>query len=218
MATVSAPHRTDFDVTVSDRALSFNLPQRLGRALWAPMLAMALMAFPVAIVLAGVRANLVAQGNQLVKAAALGQFEVAAMFFGFATVFAAVSFAIARILGVLRSGGGLVQESAGRTVQTLKMPPTAKIFITLMVMAMMLILGAVIVHVLLGVQILGAAADDKAAFANLQTWSEWLEGVRRFGVSTYLFAIALGLATIVKVLGFQSVRLRELPGEPRRGG
>jgi hypothetical protein len=93
-------------VEVSTRALGPNRPQRIGRRLWLPMLAMALMAFPLALVLAFLRAGAVAAGDAQTSVAALGQFEVAAMFLGFATVFGAVSFAIAPILGVLRSGGG----------------------------------------------------------------------------------------------------------------
>ena len=40
-----------------------------------------------------------------------------------------------------------------------------------------------------------------------------LEGIRRIGVAMYLVAIAFGLATIVHVLRFQSIRVRELPDE-----
>src|SRR5574337_1374622 len=56
----------------------------------------------------------------------------AAMFLGFARVFAANSFAIARILDVLRTRGGPIQETAGRPVQTLEVPFLAKAFIVLM--------------------------------------------------------------------------------------
>jgi hypothetical protein len=202
--------RPDFDVRQTRTALGPNLAQLLGRLLWLPMLVMALMAFPVALVLAFVRAAAVADGGSPVQAGALGQFEVAAMFLGFATVFAGISFAIARILGVLRKGGGEVQETAGRAVQTLKMPLTGWLFLGLMMMAMMMILGAVAVHIVLGVGLLSGSAG----LSMVSAWSEWLEGLRRLGASTYLLAIALGLATIVRALQFQSVRLRELPREP----
>jgi hypothetical protein len=202
--------RPDFDVRQTRTALGPNLAQQLGRLLWLPMLVMALMAFPVALVLAFVRAAAVADAGSPVQAGALGQFEVAAMFLGFATVFAAISFAIARILGVLRKGGGEVQETAGRAVQTLKMPLTGWLFLGLMMMAMMMILGAVAVHIVLGVGLLSGSAG----LSMVSVWSEWLEGLRRLGASTYLLAIALGLATIVRALQFQSVRLRELPREP----
>ncbi len=214
MATATARYRTDFDVTVTARTLAPNLPQRLGTALWAPMLVMALMAFPLALGLAIARANLIAQGSQPALVAALGQYVPAAMFLGFASVFAAISFAIARILGVLRTGGGRIQEAAGRSVQTLQMPFTAKTFIVLMAMAMMILLFAVGANVMLAGRVAAAvAAGDTAAVAMIQVWATWLEGLRRFGAATYLFSISLGLATIFKVLGFQSIRLRELPGE-----
>ncbi len=218
MATATKRYRLDFDVEVSARALGANLPQRLGSALWAPMLAMALMAFPLALGLAIVRANLLASGAQPATAAALGQYVPAAMFLGFASVFAAISFAIARILGVLRSGGGQVQEAAGRTVQTLRMPATAKAFIVLMMMAMMILLFSVVAHVVLAGNIASAVASgDAAGIASARTWATWLEGLRRFGAATYLLSISLGLATIFKVLGFQSVRIRELPAEAPTG-
>lgn len=201
-------------VEVSTTALAPNLPQRIGRRLWLPMLVMALMAFPVALLLAFLRAGVVAAGGTQTSVAALGQFEVAAMFLGFATVFGAVSFAIARILGVLRNGGGTVQEAAGSPVHTLRMPVTAKLFLGLMAMAMMALLAAVAAHVFLGVTALGAG---KATLASIQSWSEFLEGLRRLAVSTYLLAIALGLATVVRVLRFQAVRIRELPGERTPG-
>ena len=38
-----------------------------------------------------------------------------------------------------------------------------------------------------------------------------LEGFRRLGVAVYLASIAFGLATIIKVLRFQAIRIRELP-------
>ena len=203
--------RTDFDVELSAHALGFNLPQRLGRLLWAPMLGMALMAFPLAFILSLVRASLIQQGGDHDTIVALGHFGPAVMFVGFASVFAAISFAIARILGTLRQGGGAVQEAAGRAVVTLRMPATAKAFIGLMAMAMMLLVGAVIAHVAVGAAILGG---DAGALSRAEAWAIGLEAVRRVGVALYLVAIALGLFSIAQVLQFQAIRLRELPGEP----
>lgn len=203
----------DFDVETSATALGFNLPQRIGRLLWAPMLAMALMAFPLGLLLGAVRAGILQQGNDPTAVAALGQFGPAAMFTGFASVFAAVSFAIARILGTLRQGGGTVQQAAGRTVRSLRMPLTAKAFIALMMMAMMLLVGAVVAHVIVGAAIL---RGDAAVLASADAWAIRLEAVRRLGIALYLVAIVLGLASIAEVLRFQAIRLRELPGEAAR--
>ena len=205
--------RTDFDVELSDHALPFNLPQRAGRLLWAPMLAMALMAFPVAFLLALYRASLIAQGGDAAAVAALDQFVPAVMFIGFATVFAAIAFAIAKIMGTLRHGGGQVQEAAGRTVQSLRTPMIAKAFILLMAMAMMILIGAAIAHLAVGAAIAGG---DSATLGQAEAWSIGLEAVRRIGVVLYLVSIALGLASIATILKFQAVRLRELPAEAAR--
>lgn len=204
---------TDFDVEVSARGLGFNLPQKLGRVLWLPMWLMAVMAFPVGLLLGIYRASLIAQNGDAATIVALGHFIPAAMFLGFSSVFAAITFAIARILGELRSGGGVVQEAAGRRVLTLHMPLTAKLFILLMAMAQMVLVFAVIAHVVVGAGVLAGGTAATAA----EGAAEWLEAVRRIGAATYLVSISLGLATIFTVLGFQAIRIRELPSEPLRG-
>lgn len=217
MASTAIHEYGEFSVTASDKALGLNLPQRAGGLLWLPMLLMAVMAFPIAFVLSLVRANLVANGQTIQEAAtaaALGQYVPAVMFLGFASVFAAIVFSIARILGALRTGGGGVQEASGRRVLTLTMPWTAKGMIALMMMAMMALLFAVIVHVVLGVTVQNAVlAGDQPTVEAVTVWATWLEGLRRFGVAVYLGSFALGLGTIVQVLRFQSARIRELPSE-----
>jgi hypothetical protein len=214
MEMASTLHPTPFRYRVSTKAQGLNRAQRLGSTLWLPMLVTALMAFPVGVVLAGVRANEVANGGSPDTVAALGQFVTAANFVGFASVFAAISFAIARILGVFRTGGGQIQEAAGRKVETLRMPTSGKVFIGLMAMAMMILVVAVALHVVAGAAIAGGSAD---ALGRSEQWSIWLEGARRFGIATYLLAIAFGLSTIITALRFQAVRIRELPDEVKVG-
>lgn len=214
LAGTHAGTHASFNTIASARSLGRNLPQRIGGLLWAPMLAMALMAFTVGFVLAAVRANEIADAGGADTIAQLQHVVAGFMFLGFAAVFAAIAFAIARILGEFRHGGGEVQEATGRTVQTLTMPLTAKAFIALMAMAMMTLLAAVILHFVF-------AADIEATASSLEDAEQRfvvLEGVRRVGVGVYLFSILLGLATIVQVLRFQSVRIRELPREQRRAG
>ena len=210
-----ATHVSEFRYTITDRAVGRNLPQRMGRALWLPMLAMALMAFPAGWVLAVIRAVTIAEAGSAKTVAALGQFVPAVNFLGFASVFAAISFAIARILGEFREGGGRFQEATGRQVETLRTPLTAKVFIGAMAMAMMVLLGAVVLHVVAGAAIAGGSSY---ALAKAEQWSIWLEGIRRFGVALYLLAIGFGLATIITVLRFQAIRIRELPEEIRITG
>jgi multisubunit Na+/H+ antiporter MnhC subunit len=205
---MTAKTKDKFELEVSSRALDYNLPQKMGRRMWGPMFAMSMMAWPVAIILAGVRAAEVAGPNtDQILVARLGQLVPAVMFIGFLSVFAAISFAIARILGVFRRGGGEIQEATRRQVRTLLMPRSAKAFMALMMMGMMIIAVAVVLH------FVAAAAVSEWTSATLEQWSIVLEGARRIGVALYLTAITLGLGTIITVLRFQSQRISELGSE-----
>ncbi len=190
---------------VTDHSPGYNLPQKMGRRMWAPMFVMALMAWPVAMILAIVRAVEIGSTNpDPVTIAQLGQVTTGVMFIGFLSVFAAISFAIARILGQFRRGGGEVQQAARVPVHTLRMPVTAKLFMGLMMMAMMAIAIAVILHFVVAGQV-GTWSET-----SIEQWSIVLEAVRRTGVAVYLFAITLGLGTIITVLRFQGARLTQL--------
>lgn len=214
MATAATTH--DFNIVTSDHSLGRNLPQRMGRILWLPMWGMAAMAFTVGFILAIVRANEIADLPAGVTADdttwALKHVVAGFMFLGFASVFASISFAIARILGEFRKGGGDIQESTGRTVQTLKMPLTAQLFIATMAMAMMTIVVAVVLHFVFAADIDNTAASLKDAEERFIV----LEGVRRLGIAMYLISFMLGLGTIIEVLRFQAIRIRQLPGEATR--
>ncbi|MFB3109648.1 MAG: hypothetical protein ACE1Y8_00705 [Acidimicrobiia bacterium] len=196
----------DFAIDVSDKGLGYNKPQQMGRKLWAPMWIMSIMAFPAALILGIVRSNAISGGEAETTIAALGHVTTGIMFIGFTAVFTAVSFAIARILGEFRKGGGEVQELVGSEVRTLKMPPTAKIFILGMAMGMMTLLIASIIHMVVAAQV----SSGSLSLAGAETAAINLEAVRRLGVAVYLGAITFGLATIVKVLRFQAIRIREL--------
>ena len=86
-------------------------------------------------------------------------------------------------------------------------------FIGLMAMAMMVMLAGVVGNAVTGFAILGG---DAAAQGQSESLAIWFEGIRRIGVALYLVAISLGLASIIEVIRFQAIRLRELPGEPGR--
>jgi hypothetical protein len=194
-----------FNTETSTKALDVNFPQRAGRTLWAPAFAMSIVGFIAGMALAIAKSVAIA-GNDAVLAASLNNYGIAAMFFGFTMVFTGISFAIARILGEFRVGGGRTQEAAGSEVKTLEMPGMARAFIVLMAMAMMTLFAAVIAHVVVGVQINAGTLS----LVDAERWDLWLEAARRFAVQLYLFAIALGLGTIIYVIRFQSIRIREV--------
>jgi uncharacterized membrane protein len=199
----------EFDVELSRKSLGYNLPQRIGHRLWLPMLLMAAMAFPVAVVLGIVRADEISSAGDPDTIAALKDVGAGVTAIAFASVFGAISFAIARILGQFRKGGGDLQEAAGRRVETLRMPLTAKLFIAVMAMAMMTLVGEAVLHFAFAADV----ENTQSSLALAEERATVLSGVRTAGIATYLAAIGLGLASIIQVLRFQSVRVRELADE-----
>ena len=197
---------SDFAIEVSKNGLGYNRPQKMGRRLWAPMWVMAIMAFPIALILGIARSNAVAAGEAETTIAALGHTTTGVMFIGFTAVFTAISFAIARILGEFRKGGGEIQASVSTDVRTLRMPGTARVFILGMAMAMMTLLVASIIHLVVA----GQVGSGAMSLASAETAAINLEAVRRLGVAAFLVAITFGLATITRVLRFQAIRVREL--------
>ena len=202
----TATRTTDFQVDITDRGLGYNLPQKMGNRLWAPMWLMAIMGFVGAIIVVIVRSGSISDGEAASTILSQQHLGTGLMFIGFASVFAAISFAIARILGRFRRGGGQVQEAAGGSVHTLKMPKTGKVFILGIMMAMMTLVIASIVHF----SYAATTASGATSLADSESAAIVLEGVRRFGVAMYLTAITFGLATITTVLRFQAVRIRDL--------
>jgi len=198
----------DFSTETTAHAPDRILPQKAGKALWAPAFAMSLVGFAAGIGLAITRSNMISNGDDPLQIAAYGHYVSAAMFFGFAMVFAAISFAIAKILGEFRVGGGSVQAATGAEIKTLEMPTTAKVFLGGMMMGMMIILIADVLHVVAGATIAGGGVELIVA----EQWAIWLEAARRFGTIVYLFAIMLGLASITTVIHFQSFRIRQVAG------
>jgi len=203
---VTRVSRTDgFNVVGSETSPGYNLPQRLGRRLWLPMFAMALTGWAVGFILAIVEAG--TDRADLNDLQTLGHLVPGFMFIGFLGVFAAITFAIARILGEFRKGGGEVQETAGAQVQTLKMPATAKAMLGFMMMGMMTMAAGITTNFVAAGAFDGTNPADIIDSAQAGTAAS---GLRRLGVVSYLTGIAFGLSTIITVLRFQATRIREV--------
>jgi len=166
---------------------------------------MALMGWTVGIILAAVEAG--TDRGDVNTLQDLGHLIPAFMFIGFLGVFASISFAIARILGAFRKGGSEVQNVAGSPVQTLTMPPTAKAMLGFMMMGMMVMAAGIVVNFIGAGSYDGSTAADIIDSASLGALGS---GLRRMGVALYLTGIALGLGTIIEVLRFQAIRIREV--------
>jgi hypothetical protein len=199
----------EFKIERSSGPVGLNRPQKMGTKLWRPMFVMGLMGLIAAAVLAFVRASIIgdADPNDVDSIETLRHLVTGTLFIGFTAILAAISFAIARILGVFRVGGSEVQSDVGQNVETLKMPPSGKIFIGLMMMGMMAVAVGAISNIIVG---LAVPSLDPADLVTSEKWYLFSVGLRRIGVGLYLTGITMGLVTIMTVIRFQAVRIRQL--------
>ena len=142
-------------------------------------------------------------------------------FLGMGMILGGVTFLLATILGSLRTGGGRVQEALGAPVRIPKPPMTAQIFPMLMMMGVMVLVASLIVAIVMatisygywnhsiatelnpateGSQLLGS-------LSTINTVNAWLAPFKFVGIASVLAGIGLALATIVRVLRWQSERL-----------
>jgi hypothetical protein len=137
---------------------------RMAIMLWAPMLVMGAMLVVIGLVLSFVEAGAASSDNesnfQTLRALVPG-----IEFFGEALLLAGISFLLGSILASLRLGGGEVQESVGAAVKTLKIPATAKLFLGLMAMGMMVSMLQIVLYIYV------ATLDD---VSTIDTWLAWL--------------------------------------------
>ncbi len=208
----------------TDEPPGLTLPQTVVGRLWAPATVMGLALVATAFALAATRSQMsvdLSEEFTPVRKAnleVLGQLIPGFMFLGLGMIFAAISFAIARILGIFRTGGGVVQQGIGKGIKTPLRPVTVMIFLAGMMMAMMVLVFTFVGHIYAATQAHDAwinatsagIAGNEAALGRAETWGTWLEGLRRFAVGLYLTSIAFGLATIIKAIGFLTLRMKEL--------
>ena len=192
----------DVDTEFGPATVSTKTPARMqlhkmANTMWGPMLLMGVMS-----VFAGLFVSFVWAGNVGTDTGLDARaWTQGLQFLGEGFVLASISFLLASILSGLREGGGEVQEALGLPVMTLKMPPTAKAFVVLMMM------GLMVEIVQFGLYIYITTFDDVARYA---LWSSWLGPFREFGLGLLLAGIILALATIATALGFQFSRIRDI--------
>ena len=145
-------------------------------------------------------------------------------FLGMGMMLGGVTFLLATILGALRTGGGRVQEALGAEVRIIKPPMTAKACPMLMMMGMMILLTALIISIATAslaysywdhsiTTQLNPALEGSGLLANLGTITTiklWLEPLKFVGMAFMFSGVGLALATIVRVLRWQSSHLLEL--------
>jgi hypothetical protein len=185
--------------TVTPTAPAPLLIHKIAERAWTPALAMGAMLVVVGLVISFVQAG----ETSAATFTDLGAWVQGVQFLGEAMVLGGISFLLGTILSSLRNGGAEVQESLGVSVKTLKMPTSAKAFIALMAIGMMVAVFQ------LGGYIVATTVDNPVS------WFAWLGPVREFALGLILAGIVLALYTIGTVLGFQFDRLRSIVTDGR---
>ncbi|MEX1126625.1 MAG: hypothetical protein WEE53_13265, partial [Acidimicrobiia bacterium] len=136
----------------------------MAKRMWAPMLAMGYMA-----VIAGLITSLLWAGDP--ANVALASWTQGLQFLGEGLLLAGISFLLGTILASLREGGGEVQAALGLTVKTLDMPKTAKLFVGLMALGVMVSMLQFVLYL-----VVANGVDNAAA------WFAWLGPLREVGL------------------------------------
>ena len=178
-------------VAVTDKAPDALPMHKMAKKMFRPMVAMGLMA-----VLVGLIVSFVAAGSAP-NTAALAWMQ-GLQFLGEGMLLSGIAFLLGTILWAIRTAGGEVQEALGVKIYTPKMAGTAKAFVALMMLGLMISIAQFIGYV-----VVAGSSDPASAFA-------WLGPFREVGLGLILAGIALALVTIGNVLGFQFWRIQNL--------
>jgi hypothetical protein len=194
--------KTAYGPAVAAAGVPKTLPiHKMARTSWAPMLAMGYM-----LVLAGFIASLVWTANIGTSTGLDAQAWTAGLqFLGEGFLLAGISFLLGSILASLREGGGEVQHALGLTVKTLKMPTTAKVFVALMMMGVMLAVAQFVLYL-----VVAYGDGGSRSLQSYQAWLAWLGPLREVSLGLLLSGIVMALVTIGNVLGFQFDRIKEI--------
>lgn len=165
---------------------------KMAKRMWAPMLAMGYMAL-----LAGLVASFAWAGDP--ASVVLASWTQGLQFLGEGLLLAGISFLLGTILASLREGGGEVQAALGLTVKTLDMSKTAKAFVGLMALGVMVSMLQFVLYLVVA-----------SGVANPAAWFAWLGPLREVGLGVILSGIVLALVAIGNVLGFGFERIKEI--------
>ncbi len=215
--------------------------QKMARYMWAPMLLMGLMVIAVGLGL-GIATAAVASDYfglpQSVRGAAdapasaiddrqfiestrvwLPGFQL----LGIGLLLSAITFSLANILGVFRTGGVRLQQAFGGEAQALTPPITARLFPMLMMIGLVVLIVNLIIAAFIGglawdvyghsVAEIDAAPEGSSLLGDLgtvNTYKTWLAPLPFIGLATILVGISFAVHTILQVIRFQGQRIREL--------
>jgi hypothetical protein len=140
-----------------------------------------------------------------------------------------VTFLLATILGTLRDSGRSIQRAVGARSLDLVKPLSAKLFPPVMMMGLMVLIGALVVGIVVGVlqadywqhtssQVANGPQTSALAsdLSDIQSIRAWLQPLDFVGMGLILSGIVFALATIVRALRFHAGRVVQLAREADR--
>ena len=240
MATLTRGSSQEIQVSHAKLPVGVTGMQAMASKMWIPFIAMGFMIVMAAFIYGLVNSSITSDYFQFSKEAreAAGTGTALATqkafiasthiwlpafkFLGMGMILGGVTFLLATILGALRTGGGRVQQALGVPVTILKPPMTATLFPMIMMMGMMVLRVSLIVAIALATTTYGywnhsiatqLNPSDSSLLADLGTINAitlWLAPFKFVGMAFLFTGIGLALATIVRVLRWQSQRLWEL--------
>ncbi|MEX2586693.1 MAG: hypothetical protein WD602_01695 [Actinomycetota bacterium] len=209
---------------------SDDLPQKMAKYLWLPMLAMGLMAVVIglgAAISAGINIGdffSASDAESLKDASTTMAWTSATIFLGMAFILSSITMLLVNIVRTLRDTGHDVQVAvrAGEVTQ-LRKPLTGRLIPVVMMMGLMIVIGAFVVGIVQADKLSGIPAggiadtatlqgQDLADYGTVQAFDAWVGPLRLFGLATIFASIVLALRTIIQAIRFQGQRIQELAG------
>lgn len=215
--------------------------QKMAALMWAPMLLMGLMIVFASLGLSVVKASFASDYFGVTKAIreaadapaylidkrqfieSVNVWLPGFQLLGIGVILSAITFSLANILGVFRTGGVQMQKAFGKEPQTLTPPITAKLFPMFMMMGLMILIVNLIIAGIIGaiawdvygnsVAEINAAESGSSLLGDqgtVNSYKAWLEPFKFVGLATILVGISLAVHTILQVIRFQGQRIREL--------
>ena len=163
----------------------------MAKKMFGPMLVMGAMAVVIGLIISFAWAD-----TGSVTAAAWTQ---GLQFLGEGLLLSGISFLLGTILWAIRTAGAEVQSGLGVSVKTLKMPTTAKVFVVLMMLGLMVSMLQFVLYL-----VVAGGVDNPLA------WFAFLGPFRELGLALILSGIAMALVSIGTALDFQFERVVQL--------
>lgn len=145
-------------------------------------------------------------------------------FLGMGLLFSGIVFLLATIIGALREAGVSVQKAAGVQPKVLVKPMTAKLFPMLMMFGLLILIINFIVDLNLAssassywnhnikgeLDAAGSGSELLAQLSSIQSTKAWVAPLKFVGLAFLFTSIALALATVRKIIGFQARRMAQI--------